>query len=53
MKERKPTPSDDWVKIFDNLVSDDLVNADKYAAMPVHTVFRYITRKIKENAKRA
>ena len=52
-KERKPTPSDDWVKIFDNLVSDDLVNADKYAAMPVHTVFRYITRKIKENAKRA
>ena len=41
-----------WVKTFENLVGDDLPNKDKYEQLPVHDVFRYMTRKIKENAKR-
>ena len=44
--------SSDWVKIYESLVGDDIVNQDKYAELPLHTVFRYLTSKIKENAKR-
>lgn len=50
--EKKSTQNTgDWLKVFDNIVGDDIVNTDKYAIMPAHTVFRFITRKIKENAK--
>ena len=44
--------SSDWVKIYESLVGDDIVNQDKYAELPLHTVFRYLTSKIKENARR-
>lgn len=37
-----------WIKVFDNLVGDDIVNQDKYALLPVHNVFRYLTEKRKE-----
>jgi len=40
-----------WVKIFESLVGDDIVNQDKYANLPLHTVFRYFTKNIKENMK--
>jgi hypothetical protein len=40
-----------WVKIFESLVGDDIVNQNKYSSLPVHTVFRYFTRNIKENMK--
>ncbi len=41
-----------WLKVFDSIVDDDIINSDKYAGMLLHDVLRYITRKIKENAKR-
>lgn len=41
------------LKVFDAIVGDDIVNSDKYARMPLHEVLRYITKKIKENAKRS
>lgn len=41
-----------WVKVYESLVGDDIVNQDKYSALPVHTVFRYLTTKLKENGKR-
>jgi hypothetical protein len=44
--------SSDWVKVYESLVGDDIVNQDKYAELPLHTVFRYLTTKIKENARR-
>jgi hypothetical protein len=44
--------SSDWVKIYESLVGDDIVNQDKYAELPLHYVFRYLTTKIKENARR-
>jgi hypothetical protein len=41
-----------WVKVYESLVGDDIVNQDRYAALPVHTVFRYLTQKLKENGRR-
>ena len=41
-----------WLDVLDSLVDDDIVNFDKYAQMPLHNVLRYMSKKIKENAKR-
>ena len=41
-----------WIKIFENFVGDDLLHDDQWAAKPVNTIFRYMTRKCKENASR-
>lgn len=37
-----------WPDVFDNIVGDDLKDRDKYGAVPVNVVFKFITRKIKE-----
>lgn len=42
-----------WLKIFDSIVNDDIINSDKYAEKPLHEILRFITRKIKEHAKRS
>ena len=47
-----PKPGDGWVKVFESVIGDDIVNQDRYAELPLHTVLRWITRKLKENAKR-
>ena len=41
-----------WVKLYESIVGDDIVNQDKYAALPLHTIFRYLTQKIKENGRK-
>ncbi len=53
-KNRKPKKVQNagWVKIFDNIVGDDIVNSDRYAEKPLHDVLRFLTKKIIENAKR-
>jgi hypothetical protein len=54
-RENKKTPRHDamsWVKIFENLVGEDLINQDKYAGIPVHNVFRFMTAKVKDNMKK-
>ncbi len=48
-----PKPGDGWVKVFESVIGDDIVNQDRYAELPVHTVLRWITKKVKENAKRS
>ena len=40
-----------WLKIFESLVGEDLINRDKYAQLPLHTVLKHMTRKYKENAR--
>lgn len=40
-----------WIKVFESLVGDDIVNQDRYSKLPVHSVFRYFTRTIKERIK--
>jgi hypothetical protein len=51
-KKEKLERGSNWVKVYESLVGDDIVNQDKYAALPVHTVFRYLTQKLKENGRR-
>jgi hypothetical protein len=48
-KQRDPQS---WVKIFDSLVGDDIINQDKYADLPLHNVFRFFTKNIKRRAKK-
>lgn len=41
-----------WIKIFQNFVGDDILHDDQWAAKPVNTIFAYMTRKYKENARK-
>jgi len=41
-----------WLKLFDSLVGDDLINRDRYAKLPIHTILTYLTTKYKENARK-
>ncbi len=41
-----------WIKVFQNFVSDDIIHDEVWAAKPVNTIFAYMTRKYKENARR-
>jgi len=40
-----------WVKVFQNFVGDDILHDHEWAEKPVNTIFSYMTRKYKENAK--
>ncbi len=40
-----------WVDVYDSIVGDDLINAEKYFNMPCSEVLRYMNRKIIENRK--
>ena len=46
-----PNSQSSWLKLFDSLVGDDLINRDRYAELPVHSVFRHLTEKFKENSR--
>lgn len=48
----KTAQSNNWLKIFENIVGDDLVNYDRYSLLPLHNVLRWMTNKYKENMKR-
>lgn len=50
--DQNRSQGNNWVKVYESLVGDDIVNQDKYSALPVHTVFRYLTTKLKENGRR-
>ncbi len=51
-KANHKTENSGWVKVFESVVGDDIVNQDKYADLSVHVVLRWISKKVKENAKR-
>jgi hypothetical protein len=51
-KKDKNQVGSNWVKVYESLVGDDIVNQDKYSYLPVHTVFRYLSTKLKENGRR-
>jgi hypothetical protein len=46
-----PNRNSGWLKVFENIVGDDLVNHDRYSMLPLHNVLRWMTNKIKENIK--
>jgi len=51
--DRKCPVSDQspWIKVFQNFVGDDILHDEAWAAKPVNTIFAYMTRKYKENAR--
>ncbi len=53
---RNPQPgtrdSSPWIKIFQNFVGDDILHDDQWADKPINTIFQYMTRKYKENARK-
>ncbi len=49
--ENHPDPNS-WIKVFQNFVGDDIIHDEVWAAKPVNTIFAYMTRKYKENARR-
>jgi hypothetical protein len=49
---KKPNNNSGWLKIFESVVGDDLVNHDRYAILPLHNVLRWMSNKIIENIKR-
>ena len=40
-----------WPNVFENMVGDDIPNAEKYASIPIQTSLRNITKSIKKNLK--
>ncbi|MEI8115889.1 MAG: hypothetical protein WCI54_19810 [Bacteroidia bacterium] len=40
-----------WIKVFQNFVGDDIIHDEVWAAKPANTIFAYMTRKYKENAR--
>ena len=42
-----------WLKLFESLVGDDLINRDRYAELPLHTVLRHLTTKYKEGVRKS
>jgi len=49
---KKRTNNSGWVKVFENIVGDDIIHSDNYAKLPVHNVLRFLSRKIKENSRK-
>lgn len=46
-----PPSTSGWLQIFESIVGDDLIHQEEYFNLPVHTVLRHLTKKMKENAK--
>jgi hypothetical protein len=40
-----------WLKVYERVVGDDIVNSETYANMPLHTMFRFLTDNIKKAVK--
>jgi len=50
--DKKKSKQSGWLKLFESLVGEDLINRDRYAELPVNTVFRHLTTKYKDNARK-
>ncbi|MFY9150831.1 MAG: hypothetical protein WAO52_02365 [Prolixibacteraceae bacterium] len=50
--QNSQSSTNSWIKIFQNFVGDDILHDDQWAAKPVNTIFAYMTRKYKENARK-
>lgn len=47
----RKNPSNQWIKVYESIVGEDLIHHDEYGKQQLHVVLKYITRKIKENAR--
>ena len=51
IKHSRKSKGRGWVTLFESLVGDDIINQDRYAQLPLHSVLRFLTKKIKENGR--
>lgn len=51
-KQKRTKKNSGWLEVFESIVGDDLVNHDRYAMLPVHNVFRWMTKRIKDNQRK-
>ena len=50
-KKPKKDNANSWIKVFDGLVGEDIINEDNYSNLPLHNVLRHLTNQMKSNAK--
>jgi len=50
--DKKKASTHGWLEVFEGIVGDDLIHQEEYFKLTVHVVLRFLTKKIKENAKR-
>jgi hypothetical protein len=41
-----------WIKVFESLIGDDIINEDNYANLPLHNVLRHLSSQIQKNLKK-
>lgn len=41
-----------WIRVYESIVGDDIVNHDRYGDIPLHNVLRYLSARTKENMKK-
>jgi hypothetical protein len=46
-KHNQQSNNSGWLKIYESIVGDDLINHDRYGLIPLHNVLRWMTKKIK------
>jgi len=49
--EAKQPSTSGWLTIFESIVGDDIIHQEEYFDLSVHAVLRFLTKKMKENAK--
>jgi len=49
--ERHKKVKNPWIEVYDAIVSDDILNYDKYGEIELHVVLKYLKNKIKKNAR--
>ena len=40
-----------WLKVYEKVRGDDIINDEKYAGVPVNTMLRYLNESVKQQAK--
>lgn len=40
-----------WLKIYENVRGNDIINDEKYAGIPINTMLRYLNESVKQQAK--
>lgn len=41
-----------WIKIFEQIVGEDIINSDRYGTLPLHNVLRFLSDRIRQNMKK-
>lgn len=48
--EKPVSAAQQWMRVYESIVGDDIIHFEEYGQKEVHIIFKYLTKKIKENA---